>query len=478
MTSRLPLAALLVLLGGCASESTWNMEGAQPQPAPLVDVSGQAQLLGESSAALSPAQLLERLDADLVLRREDEARDRITRYPDVVQAALRGHALTPSPTRPSASLLFAAKVHAEQGGGPWPTFLAARLRQPEPYVSFAAERATLLSAPADEERELSVPASARRDLLLELEALRVQAERARRAGERARAAALLERARERARQQALYMAAGFALDVADLRLADEARAIPAWTRAAELGLALFAGPAAPADPAWWSRLLELRREGAAWPAGAAAALAPQAWPAAPAGEARREPTDALVWTLIGRWRAVRKEHKQALLALREAQERTRASWARAHLQLLQARALLALEQPAPASALLMGLADSREPGASQASVALLGTLRLRNGQLRRGFGLLRQAVEEGTVAVWPYQAEAEADLGLAYLAMGNEERGLHYLHVAQRRFQREGQLPALRHCLKNELRYLDYQGHDQQAEEVRARCLRLGVEQH
>ena len=54
-------------------------------------------------------------------------------------------------------------------------------------------------------------------------------------------------------------------------------------------------------------------------------------------------------------------------------------------------------------------------------MATLGTTKLQAGSTKQGFNLLRRAVEEDETVDWPGRAGAEADLGLAYLLIGNEQ---------------------------------------------------------
>jgi hypothetical protein len=65
--------------------------------------------------------------------------------------------------------------------------------------------------------------------------------------------------------------------------------------------------------------------------------------------------------------------------------------------------------------------------------------KLQQGSAHEGFNLLRNAVEEGAAAAWPARAEAEADLGLAYLMIGDEASGRRWLQRPQQGFEASGQ---------------------------------------
>ncbi|MCU0980739.1 MAG: hypothetical protein MUF25_16440, partial [Pirellulaceae bacterium] len=81
--------------------------------------------------------------------------------------------------------------------------------------------------------------------------------------------------------------------------------------------------------------------------------------------------------------------------------------------------------------------------------------RVQQGGTQQGLHLLRRAVEEAPTLQWPERAEAEADLGLAYLLMGDETAGLRWLHQTQQTFEATGQHDALFQSLENELAYLE-----------------------
>lgn len=61
-----------------------------------------------------------------------------------------------------------------------------------------------------------------------------------------------------------------------------------------------------------------------------------------------------------------------------------------------------------------------------------------------------------------------ADLGLAYLTVGDEAKGLHWLHEAQQAFTARNEQTLLRQCRENEVRYLEHVGKRDAAAQVRA----------
>jgi len=143
------------------------------------------------------------------------------------------------------------------------------------------------------------------------------------------------------------------------------------------------------------------------------------------------------------------------------------------LQLIQAKALLALDNEAADTATHTRLADSSDPQLSRAAMATLGTAKLQAGTTKQGFNLLRRAVEENETIDWPGRAEAEADLGLAYLLVGSEKAGLQWLHRAQTRFESTGAHEHLVQSLQNELDYLKQAEKKNEAKSIAKRLANL-----
>ena len=106
-------------------------------------------------------------------------------------------------------------------------------------------------------------------------------------------------------------------------------------------------------------------------------------------------------------------------------------------------------------------------------MATLGTAKLRAGGTKQGFNLLQRAVEEDESIDWPGRAEAEADLGLAYLLVGNEQHGLHWLHRAQARFESAGAHGHLVQSLENEMQYLRQAKKPKEAKAIQKRLSAL-----
>lgn len=119
--------------------------------------------------------------------------------------------------------------------------------------------------------------------------------------------------------------------------------------------------------------------------------------------------------------------------------------------------------------MLVGLIQKSSPAISSAACGSLGSFKVAEGTIDQGFALLKKAVEDTPNATWPGRAEAEGDLGLTYLILGNETQGLACLHRAQERFEKQSQWEDWAQCLLNEAAYLEKIGQALKAQEIRDR---------
>ncbi len=227
-------------------------------------------------------------------------------------------------------------------------------------------------------------------------------------------------------------------------------------------------------PALWEQLAAQRPVNTPWPTEAGVALAallPARLRELPA-DAKFTP-EALVWFAVGNARLQRSEASAALSAFKRADSHGLFPPWDDFLSLYQARALLALEQAPAAVSLLTAVADRpNDLGWRLPALALLGSGKLHEGQTQQALVFLQQAVEKST-ADFPYRAEAEADLGLAYLTVAKEAEGLYHLRAAQQRFQQEDQLALLLTSLENEVSYFDHAGRTDEGRPVQARIREL-----
>jgi hypothetical protein len=180
------------------------------------------------------------------------------------------------------------------------------------------------------------------------------------------------------------------------------------------------------------------------------------------------PAQAVAWLTIGHWRLERGEPKSALAALKKAETADTTGVWREWTQLQQGKALMQLGQSPAAVTILTGLAETASPPCRLAALATLGACKFRDGHVQQSLIFLKKAVEESKDA-FPGRAEAEADLGLAYLSTGDESSGLDHLHAAQKSFAEKGRGPSLWLSLENEVSYLRHVGRTEDASRVEAR---------
>jgi tetratricopeptide (TPR) repeat protein len=227
-------------------------------------------------------------------------------------------------------------------------------------------------------------------------------------------------------------------------------------------------------PDLWEQIAAQRPVSAMWPGDVAAAMAPRL-PQCLHGLSK-DPAfvpEALVWYTIGNARLTRAEASEALTAFKRADSHGAFPQWDDFLTLHQAKALLAMQQTPAATSLLTTLVGrpSDSPWRSSA-LALLGSGKLQEGHTQQAFAFLREAVESGN-ADFIWRADAEANLGLAYLMAGDEGNGIRLLHGAQVRFAAARDLHGLLQCLENEASYLQSLGKTEDTRRVRERIQQL-----
>jgi hypothetical protein len=179
---------------------------------------------------------------------------------------------------------------------------------------------------------------------------------------------------------------------------------------------------------------------------------------------------------IGRLHSARKTPSKALLAYANAQKECQDPIRQKQARIAQADTLLNLDQQGPALAILANLVDDAEPSVSGHAMAMIGVVRLQQGQTAQGLALLEKAVAASGTAGWPERSQAVADLGLARLMAGHKEEGLHDLHEAQVLFREEGKTEDLAQSLFNEATFLAGEGDKTDAEALRQQAAAILAE--
>jgi len=491
-----------MLLGGCAGIS-WKPFASKSDPpagpAPAagthVRVGGDGFALGDvEQSVCTPQQFLQRV-GELLPARQTAAAEFVQRHPDVALGILREPGAVPAPPH---VLAFVAQVHDRQcsrveAQAGWSALLADRAAHPDRYAPHDQKRRQFMdhvqNGRVQEALQLGVadtPAGTP-GTMLAVDAWRLTGIALVLGGQPQEAAAAF--------QKALQQAAGHPYQAVNvlLLLSDAQRRsgmLPAaqstWQDSVRLASELATAVSPVADPILWERAAYARPVQCPWPVdvqqrldqvnlafgivpGRRDAVIPVSTAATPADE-------AALWTAIGHWRLARDEPQAALAALKRAESMTSQSWPAARLQLAQAKALARLGQAQAATAVLIRLASNGDPQIARPATAMLGTMKLQQGGVQQGFNLLRRAGEEDPSLFWPERPEAEADLGLAYLLVGDENAGLRWLHGAQQAFEASGQHEPLVQCLENEAAYLDQAKKTDLAKAVRRRieCLQSG----
>jgi tetratricopeptide (TPR) repeat protein len=493
------LASLTLL--GCSSISWKPFASKVDDPAvkkpPLsqgthVKTGSDGLVLGDAEQpACTPQQFVERVDELGRAKRFKEAVRWIQRYPDVALVVLR----EPSAVRAERGVLeTVAQAHDEQCSrcapeNTWSAIYADRSAHGDRYAGYDERRQQFMihlqNGRLKEALQLglSEAGQAVHGTLTAIDALRLTGIACELDGRPKDAVAAFQRGLQLTGRDHPYQTLNLLLLASDAqrRAGDLLAAERAWQDTAHLASDLVTGPHPVIDPILWERISYLRPANCPWPGEVRHTLSEVnvafgivADPRQSA-ESIASTDEAPLWTAIGHWRLARNESQAALVALKRAETLTSQPYAASRLQLSQTKALIRLGQMPAASAILIHLAGNSDPLISHPAMAMLGTAKLQQGSAQEGFNLLHNAVEEDSAAVWPEWAEAEADLGLAYLMIGDEASGLRWLHQAQQSFEAAGQQQALVQCLENEAAFLEQAKKSDLAKAVRKRVATIQV---
>jgi len=495
--------SLLLVGHGCSLVQRQKMTPEAPtdvasqQVAPTsqqVRFGGDGLALGEADEpALKPNQLAEVVGELLQAEKRATAARLVHRYPDSTWELL-SNATSRQCRLPIYQ--FMATAHDQQcsRGGPgtgWHALLADRAAHEDRYAAYENKRSLFLDhlhngrpAQALSLKITSIPHDAP-GRLLEVDAWHLQGLAMLLDNHPQEAATAFDRAASLAWDAHPYQGVRLMVLLSETRrrCGDPQGAATCWQSAASRAAELASARPAVVDPILWERIAYLRPVDMHWPpamnpglhqlAGQCGMAFPLAAEVVPVSTASRGAglarTEMLIWTCIGHWRLARGQAQAALVALKRAEASASKLEDVGRLQLVQAKALSALEQKGAATASLVRLAGHTDPAISQAAKALLGTMKLQEGGTVQGLNLLRDAVEKDQGTYWPERPEAEADLGLAYLLVGDEQSGLRWLHAAQQKFEAAGDIEQLVQCLENELEYFQQQKRKDEAKSIRRR---------
>ena len=470
---------------------------APPVRSATVKIDGSGAMLSDNlGESMTSRQFLRRLKKVMESRGRPAATRWIQKYPDVALETLRS-SIAESSAQEALDLV--ASAHDQQCGRPgesaWSRLQAARTSHSSAFDRYARQRAAFLkhleSGRVDDALSSDLPARAAEtdDSLIAIDAHHNTAVAHLLAENPDDAIAACQLAIDMAESTQPYWQAQLHLVLSEAhRRANELDlSIESWRRAVEIASRLAARPIPVTDPALWEQCIAMHPFKAEWPAIAVRSLKLSRQHAQVAGLPEKSPHPAsatpaqttldpvLLWQSIGTWRFERDEPQAALVAFKRAETFSRDDSARDQLRLEQARALIRLNQHQAATAILAVLTQNKQPGVSLPAYALLGTMKLQAGTAQQGLTLLKRAVEDDGTTQWSRKAEAEADLGIAYLILGDETNGLQWLHRAQQHFRAHNDTGQLIKCLTNEAKYLEDAGHTQRAGEVREQIGQLAA---
>jgi len=85
----------------------------------------------------------------------------------------------------------------------------------------------------------------------------------------------------------------------------------------------------------------------------------------------------------------------------------------------------------------------------------MGSAKLQAGDYHQATQIFTKALDDKRVSHWPARNQAEADLALAQIIVGNTDIGLETLHAVQEKFREQKDNASLLQALENELKTLE-----------------------
>jgi hypothetical protein len=490
----------VLLIGGCFSKSPTEWGGLLDDgPDEGKRLRGRTKLdvvsrnLGNSQeVSLEPVALAARVGELAEAEKPSLAAAWIRRHPETALELLRSL----DEKTPAEVLRLAAETHDRQtlaaGSAGWSDVVRARQSGEAAVKNYATLRHLFHERIADGlvERALDLDLLAAADktqsAVLSIDARQLRGTALLLAERPAEAAAAFDDAIGMAVKASPYQAAYLLLLASDARrrAGDAAAAARTWQQALLAAARLIETEPPVLDPVLWERLSYLRPVNERWPDDVIARLSAReplpglAEPVVAGATASDEGSDpaaaeVVLWHCIGRWYFDRGHAQAALVSFKRAESAAAGDETRQWLRFRQAKSLTVLGQVGPATAILLGLL-SQQPAAVEAPAsALLGSLNVHRGQTQRGLQMLKKAVDGNTNLVWKERTEAEADLALAQLTLGDAGGGLERLHRVQDAFESEGELESLIAALENELKFLEHTGARKDVGPVKARLREL-----
>ena len=227
----------------------------------------------------------------------------------------------------------------------------------------------------------------------------------------------------------------------------------AWRKATEAQTESLLASTRPLDVNFWVRADDQRTEKMAWPSQTSKAMLRFCTPVG-CQFSPQSKVDSVLWCAIASAQYQVGQPQLALVSFKKAE--TVASgdnvmW----LRIAQGNCLAALGQSQAAVALLSVPANSDNPTIALASTTAMGSAKLQAGDYHQATQIFTKALNDKRVSHWPARNQAEADLALAQIIVGNTDIGLETLHAVQEKFREQKDNASLLQALENELKTLE-----------------------
>ncbi len=241
----------------------------------------------------------------------------------------------------------------------------------------------------------------------------------------------------------------------------------AWRKATEAQTESMLVSTRPLNVNFWVRADEQRTEKMDWPSQTSKALLRFSTPIGCQFPPQSK-VDSVLWCAIAAAQYQVGQPQLALVNFKKAE--TFASgddvmW----LRIAQGNCLAALGQSQAAVALLSVPANSDNPTIALASTTAMGSAKLQAGDYYQATQIFTKALSDKRVSHWPARHQAEADLALAQIIVGNTDIGLETLHTVQEKFREQKDTASLLQALENELKSLELEKRDEAAKLVQSK---------
>jgi tetratricopeptide (TPR) repeat protein len=217
---------------------------------------------------------------------------------------------------------------------------------------------------------------------------------------------------------------------------------------------------------FWVRAEEQRPATESWPRQISNALASAA---APTGCLISDDThpELVLWSAVGLAQYDADAPQLALVSFKRAEtfaSESNVAW----LRVAQGKCLAALGQGSAAAAILSAPSAHEDATIAAAATAAMGSAKLLSGAYQQGAQLLNKALSADPSLAWPLKVQAEADLALAQLIIGDTEQGLVALRLARQHFEQLGDTASMLQAIENEVQILELENRTSELEALRS----------